>query len=352
MEKLNNVQIRAFRQIFENFDLEKSGTLTAEELHKCINQLAGYQALSFQDVVHILEDLDVKGTGDIEFDEFIFFMTRPQNLQKMLTDNDKRAIEKQTGVAFEKDQKGNSDNNPGDVLFNILQRVLEQDENTDLKNFYRQQILNKINDNAIHDWSDGKRVMGLSNAQIMKRYEEIAAVFKKDRNFNKHFNSPYAKPNHWGIAELKRDISETKRQLEISTAKEVKERGLQRVKVGEMEITVEAVQLPVYWVKDNRKGFTYDHVKEIRDNVAKLKKSYYRYLKDIAANNAQKFHGDLGIDQIKDKRNRRAANNAFESYCNPFVVSPWVPTPNPTSWQVSNFSPVGRAIPRQGAYRK
>ena len=28
-----------------------------------------------------------------------------------------------------------------------------------------------------------------------------------------------------------------------------------------MEITVEAVQLPVYWVKDNRKGFTYDHVK-------------------------------------------------------------------------------------------
>merc|ERR1711990_408726 len=77
----------------------------------------------------------------------------------------------------------------------------------------------------------------------MKRYEEIAAVFKKDRNFNKHLNSPYAKPNHWGIAELKRDISETKRQLEISTAKEVKERGLQRVKVGEMEITVEAVQL-------------------------------------------------------------------------------------------------------------
>jgi len=351
MEKLNNVQIRAFRQIFENFDLEKSGTLTAEELHKCINQLAGYQALSFQDVVHILEDLDVKGTGDIEFDEFIFFMTRPQNLQKMLTDNDKRDIEKQTGVALDKDQKGNSDD-PGDVLFNILQRVLEQDENTDLKNFYRQQILNKMNDNVIHDWSDGKRVMGLSNAQIMKRYEEIAAVFKKDRNFNKHLNSPYAKPNHWGIAELKRDISETKRQLEISTAKEVKERGLQRVKVGEMEITVEAVQLPVYWVKDNRKGFTYDHVKEIRDNVAKLKKSYYRYLKDIAASNAQKFHGDLGIDQIKNKRNRRAANNAFESYCNPFVVSPWVPTPNPTSWKVSTFAPVGRAIPRQGAYRK
>ena len=74
----------------------------------------------------------------------------------MLTDTDKRDIEKQTGVALDKDQKGffdstirnfhkiyflgNSDD-PGDVLFNILQRVLEQDENTDLRNFYRQQIL-------------------------------------------------------------------------------------------------------------------------------------------------------------------------------------------------------------------
>ena len=60
----------------------------------------------------------------------------------MLTDTDKRDIEKQTGVALDKDQKGRSNSSdPGDVLFNILQRVLEQDENTDLRNFYRQQIL-------------------------------------------------------------------------------------------------------------------------------------------------------------------------------------------------------------------
>ena len=25
-----------------------------------------------------MKDMDVKGTGDIEFDEFIYFMTRPQ----------------------------------------------------------------------------------------------------------------------------------------------------------------------------------------------------------------------------------------------------------------------------------
>lgn len=31
-----------------------------------------------------MKDMDVKGTGDIEFDEFIYFMTRPQ----VYTEND------------------------------------------------------------------------------------------------------------------------------------------------------------------------------------------------------------------------------------------------------------------------
>merc|ERR1719192_2446612 len=104
MKKLSPVQLGAFEKIFKKFDLEKTGTLTAEELHKCINQLAGYNALSRRDVMHILSELDVKGTGDIEFDEFIYFMTRPQNLEKMLTDDDRKHIEKQTGVAMKDDQ--------------------------------------------------------------------------------------------------------------------------------------------------------------------------------------------------------------------------------------------------------
>ena len=43
-----------------------------------------------------------------------------------------------------------------------------------------------------------------------------------------------------------------------------------------MEITVEAVPLPVYWVKKQGIKFTYDDVKQIRENVATLKKKYYR----------------------------------------------------------------------------
>jgi len=359
MKKLNPAQLRAFREVFENFDLEKSGTLTANELHQCINQLAGYQALTFEDVMAILEELDVKGTGDIEFDEFIFFMTRPQNLEKMLSDEDKKEIEEQTGVRMTHDNDhngaGHHDNThhdkPGDILFNILQRVLEQDNNAEIRNFYRQQILNKMDDNVIHDWSDGKRCIGLSDREIIQRYKEIAHKYRKDQSFQKHLGSPYAKPNKWGIAELRRDIEKRQEKRSSETAtKDKKVLPLKRVKVREMEITVEAVPLPVYRVKKQGVKFTYDDVKQIRENVATLKKKYYRYLQDVAANNEHAFHEGLGIDKIRNRRNRQAANYAFETYCNPFVISPWVPKPNPTGWRTLISAPVGKATVHKGRF--
>lgn len=72
-------------------------------------------------------------------------MTRPQNLEKMLSDEDKKEIEEQTGVRMDHNGAGHHANThhvkPGDILFNILQRVLEQDNNAEIRNFYRQQIL-------------------------------------------------------------------------------------------------------------------------------------------------------------------------------------------------------------------
>jgi len=354
MKKLSKAQLRAFREVFENFDLEKTGTLTAKELHLCINQLAGYQALSFENVMHILKDLDVKGTGDIEFDEFIFFMTRPQNLEKMLSDEDKMQIETETGVRIHEQTKApvsKADRTPADILVNILQRVLEQGNNMEIRNFYRQQILNKMDDNVIHSWSDGKRCIGLSYREILKRYKEIAHQYMKDQSFKKYLDSPYAKPNKWGIDELKRDIEAHEKQSPTKP-KTTKEKKVVRVKVRELEITVEAVPLPIYKVKKMGAKFTYDDVKQIRENVAKLKKRYYTYLQSVAAANEISFHEGLGINNIRNKRNRQAANYAFDTYCNPFVVSPWVPTPNPTNWRTSVSAPIGKALSQKGRYLK
>ena len=83
LKKLGDGQLRAFRHIFDEFDIKNTGTITAEELHQIVKQIAGYDALSFSEVMEILNGMDVKGTGDIEFDEFIYFMTRPQ-VRKMI----------------------------------------------------------------------------------------------------------------------------------------------------------------------------------------------------------------------------------------------------------------------------
>ena len=60
-----------------------------------------------------------------------------------------------------------------DVLFSILRKVLEQEENRDIRTFYRGEIISKMNDHVINDWSDGKRCIGLSNETMMKRYSSI-----------------------------------------------------------------------------------------------------------------------------------------------------------------------------------
>ena len=107
----------------------------------------------------------------------------------------------------------------------------------------------------------------------------------------------------------------------------------ERVKVKEMQVTVEAVPLPCYKVKHRPRKFTYDDLKQIRENVSKLKKDYYGYLRETSNDNAKTFYGALGINNIANLHNRKMTNLSFQSYGNPFVIAPWVPSANPTGWK-------------------
>jgi len=330
---LKKVERNAFRKIFDEFDIIKSGTLTAEELHACINKQAGYEALTYSEVMEVLADMDVKGTGEIEFDEFIYFMTRPQNLSKMLDNEDREMIEKKTGYSLSADEEIN---NRGKVLFEVLRGVLRNGDNADIKNFYRDEIINKMNDHVIDHWSNGKRCIGLSNADMMKRYEKILQSNPKN-SFERQ--SPYAKPLMWGVRELKNDLR--KQRVELENKSKLRKEGSnmkpKRVKVREMEITVKAVPLPTYKIKKDSHPdkFTYDDLKQIRINVSKLMDKYYGYLRQTANDNTQFFYGAVAIDQITNEHNRNMTTLAFQSYCNPFVIAPWVPRPFPTSWVAS-----------------
>ena len=88
----------------------------------------------------------------------------------MLTDDDRDKIQKETGVHLEEESERTR---AWQILFKILRKVLEHDENRDIRTFYRGVIINKMNDHVINDWSDGKRCIGLSNETMMKRYTTI-----------------------------------------------------------------------------------------------------------------------------------------------------------------------------------
>ena len=123
-----------------------------------------------------------------------------------------------------------------------------------------------------------------------------------------------------------------------STKHDVPQCKPERVKMHEMQVTVKAVPLPCYPVGHRPqldRSFTYDDLKQIRVNVTKLKQNYYGYLRETANNNAKTFYGALGIPNIANKHNRKMTNWAFQSYCNPFVIAPWVPPVNPTGWKAS-----------------
>ena len=40
-----------------------------------------------------------------------------------------------------------------------------------------------MDDNVIHDWSDGKRCIGLSDQEIIQRYKEIARKYRNDQRW-------------------------------------------------------------------------------------------------------------------------------------------------------------------------
>jgi hypothetical protein len=64
-----------------------------------------------------------------------------------------------------------------------------------------------------------------------------------------------------------------------------------------------------------------------------LLKNYYGYLRHTADDNSKTFYDAVGVNNIKNLNNRTMTDLAFQSYCNPFVIAPWVPSANPTGWK-------------------
>jgi len=350
-ENLSPEVRKAFQTLFDRIDVTDSGAITAKEIQHLIRKHTN-KNLTLNQVQKVLTDLDVKGTGDIEFDEFIFMLSQPSNYVRLLDKRDLKGLKGNTGKETQKilDQKNDDGNETTYVFFEALRNATKQDSMTALRTFYKNR-LKKLNDHVIHDWSAGQRCIGLSDQEMLKRYETIQGELLRQRvNFckdNSYKTSPYARPLEWGVMNLREAIVSRRLKAQELKTKKVEPR---RVKMSEFVVTPKAVPLPRYSIEKRsplKKTFNYDQLADIREKVDDIAKDYYGQLKKVAGENSKVIQKEIAVDEIKSKSSQANFMHTFEAYCAPFVVSPWIPMPSPTLQ--ASFSPLGRS--KLGAVR-
>merc|ERR1719216_644714 len=271
-------------------------------------------------------------------------LSQPSNYVRLLDKRDLKGLaNKETQKYLEKSQQQDVTDTTY-VFFEALRNATKQDSMTALRTFYKNR-LKKLNDHVIHDWSAGQRCIGLSDQEMLKRYETIQGELLRQRvNFckdNSYRSSPYARPLEWGLLTLREGIEERKRKLTQEITKIPTER---RAKISEFVCTPKAVPLPKYEIHKRhplKKTFDYDQLADIREKVDKIANTYYSDLKHIARENSKIVKKELAVEDIKSESCRQNFNCTFKAYCAPFVVSPWIPMPSPTLQ--ASFAPLGRS---------
>jgi len=340
----------AFENLYDRIDISDSGGITPQEIQNLVSKYTK-KSMSVEEIKWILKDLDMKGTGDIEFDEFIYMLSQPENYVRLLDADDLKKIQNDIHDNVLKqrlrelaDKQKHITNTPTATFFKALRLATQQDSMTILRSFYTNR-LKKLNDHVIHDWSAGQRCIGLSDQEMVKRYETIQAELLRQKvNFckdNSYRNSPYAKPLEWGLLTLREGI-EQRRKAKLQELKKTK-LNERRAKIS-FVCTPKAVPLPKYTIAKRhplKKTFDYDQLAGIREKVEVIAGTYYNDLKDVARENSKIVRKELAVGEIKNTNSRQNFHWTFKAYCAPFVVSPWIPMPRPTLQ--ASFTPLGRS---------
>ena len=74
MAALTREQISEFKEAFSMFDKDKDGTISAKELLKVMRSLG--QNPSEAELQNMINDIDVDGSGNIDFKEFLIMMAK------------------------------------------------------------------------------------------------------------------------------------------------------------------------------------------------------------------------------------------------------------------------------------
>jgi len=79
-ENLSPEEIKGLKQMFNNMDTDKSGTITVEELKEGLRKLGS--KISEAEVQKLMEAVDVDKSGSIDYTEFLTAMMNKHKLEK------------------------------------------------------------------------------------------------------------------------------------------------------------------------------------------------------------------------------------------------------------------------------
>lgn len=80
-------ELAEYREAFNLFDKDGSGTITTDEFIKVLKNLG--QKVSKEEAEKICTDLDADGSGEVDFDEFVSYMQKMKAESEELSEEDK-----------------------------------------------------------------------------------------------------------------------------------------------------------------------------------------------------------------------------------------------------------------------
>eukprot|EP00794_Sanderia_malayensis_P017338 gene17338-19069_t len=166
-------EVAAFKEIFDMFDSNGGGTIGASDLDQALRSVD--ISLSKEEVAEIFDNMDIDGSGEIEFDEFLRLVANTERFLQSIMSRGKDA---------ESIPKEN-------VLFDAIAMFMKKSALASVNEIVRYYHNNAQRYSNPHDiighYTAGARLIGLTQRQMKRDIKKLTKITSDSK-------SPYAQP--------------------------------------------------------------------------------------------------------------------------------------------------------------
>eukprot|EP00730_Choanoeca_flexa_P000267 TRINITY_DN10123_c0_g1_i1.p1 TRINITY_DN10123_c0_g1~~TRINITY_DN10123_c0_g1_i1.p1 ORF type:complete len:385 (+),score=66.21 TRINITY_DN10123_c0_g1_i1:152-1156(+) len=313
---LTENQIAAFRTVFGFLDVDKSGVVTAEELHHRLVELE--IDVSKEEVICAMTMFS-DSADHIDFKGFLHYMTCNQTYARTLTTSESARQEAILFLAVTKyiESKKKTPNKTGHDTHHVAE----------LENYYVAKA-KTYHPHVISDFAAGWRLLGLTERQFCKHFEGL----KKGQRIN----SPYAQIPSMHLFKLANSNSRKMKPMRHSPASRARvlpddaaeetiapvnnTSRLHRSKYHRRSFELPALPTGYSKVLHTTGGFRELYVDDLSDLRKQTEEIRHKFLQEQCRKNKRMFHDhwhQVRGDDIESKTLKRRLKSTFMAYQQP-----------------------------------